>query len=290
MVLGAVAALAMPPLDFWPLLFVTIPAFLMMLEALEKASYRAAFGLGWALGFGYFVVAFHWIGYAFLVDAETYLWMMPFAVGALAASMAVYWGLAALAVHALGWRGISLVFGFAALLAVGENLRGRLFTGFPWSAPGLAVDGMGALAQGASLIGMTGFTLLLMLWAGLPLDLAAPRTVSRRLPCWRSCCCRCSTASACGGCRRQPMPQCRVWRCASCSPTFRRTTNGAPTMRGTIFDKYLSMSAAASAEHPDGIASITHVIWPESAVPFLIDESDVARARACRGCSRERQR
>mgnify|MGYP003563662148 CR=1 FL=1 len=84
MVLGAVAALAMPPLNFWPLLFVSIPAFLMMLEALEKASYRAAFGLGWALGFGYFVVAFHWIGFAFLVDAETYLWMMPFAVGALA--------------------------------------------------------------------------------------------------------------------------------------------------------------------------------------------------------------
>lgn len=273
--LGAIAALSMPPLNLWPLLFVTIPLFLAMLEGLTKQSYRAAFGLGWGLGFGYFVVAFHWIGFAFLVDAETYLWMMPFMVGGLAAAMAVYWGLAALGVHFLGWRGLSLVIGFAALLAITENLRGRLFTGFPWAAPGLAVDGMGALAQGTSLVGMTGFTLLLVLWAGLPLALARRQKpaiaamVLLLLPAlygtgaWRLS--QASVALVPGVALRIVQPnisQNDKWRSDNTRP---------------IFDKYLSMSAAASAVHPNGIASITHVIWPESAVPFLIDQSDVAR-------------
>ncbi len=273
--LGGVAALSMPPLDLWPLLFVTFPLFLAMLEGLPKASFPAAFGLGWSLGFGYFVVAFHWIGFAFLVDAETYLWMMPFMVGGLAASMAIYWGLAALVVNLLGWRGPSLVVGFAVLLAVMENLRGRLFTGFPWAAPGLAVDGMGALAQNASLLGMTGFTLLLVLWAGLPLALirrqrpAIAAIVLLLLPAlygfgaWRL-----SWATA----ELVPGVALRIVQPNISQDDKWRSDNTRP-----IFDKYLSMSAAASPVHPEGIASISLVIWPESAVPFLIDQSDVAK-------------
>ncbi|HLF22082.1 MAG TPA: apolipoprotein N-acyltransferase, partial [Aestuariivirga sp.] len=147
---GFLAAFSMPPFGLWPVLAIAIPAMLLLLEGIAPGNWRAALATGWGFGFGYFVVAFHWIGFAFLVDASTYLWMMPFAVGALAGSMAVYWALAAVAVKLMGWRGLSLVFGFAASLAVAEFLRGRLFTGFPWNAPGLAAGGMGALAQTAS--------------------------------------------------------------------------------------------------------------------------------------------
>ena len=47
------------------------------------------FGIGWLFGLGYFAVAFHWIGYAFFVEADTYLWMMPFMLGALSGGMAL---------------------------------------------------------------------------------------------------------------------------------------------------------------------------------------------------------
>ena len=89
LVAGMVAALAMPPLNFWPLLFVAFPMVLLMLEGIERKLRLQSFFLGWSFGFGYFIVALHWIGFAFLVDAESYLWMMPFAVGGLAAAMAV---------------------------------------------------------------------------------------------------------------------------------------------------------------------------------------------------------
>ena len=60
-----------------------------MLEGIERRFKLQSFFLGWCFGFGYFIVAFHWIGFAFLVDAENYLWMMPFAVGGLAGAMAI---------------------------------------------------------------------------------------------------------------------------------------------------------------------------------------------------------
>ena len=154
LIAGIAAALSMPPLDFWPLLFVAFPAVLFMLEGIERKSSPQSFFLGWCFGFGYFIVTLHWIGFAFFVDAEAYLWMMPFAVGGLAAAMAVYWGLACLCVALSRRKGLPAALVFAVSLAAFEWLRGVLFTGFPWAAPGLASAGMGAVVQTASLWGM----------------------------------------------------------------------------------------------------------------------------------------
>ena len=46
----------------------------------------------------------------------------------------------------------------------------------------------------------------------------------------------------------------------------------------SIFDNLLRLSSMPTAERPEGIGGITLVVWPESAVPFLIDESAAARA------------
>jgi apolipoprotein N-acyltransferase len=269
---GAIAALAMPPLGMWPLLFVTFPVFLWLLDGAATASPRARFALGWLFGFGYFIVAFHWIAFAFLVDAETYLWMMPFAVGGLAGGMAIYWGLAALAATALWPRDVVRIIWLAACLAFAEWLRGHLLTGFPWAAPGLAAMGMGGLAQTASLIGMTGLTFLIALWATLPALVAdmqrsrgetiAAMVIAVLLPLawmwgeWRLD--HASSADVAGVKLKivQPdIPQDEKWREGNAR---------------AIFEKLMSLSME------DGI---THVIWPESAVPFLVEESEGARTR-----------
>jgi len=275
--LGAVAALALPPLGLWPVLFVAVPLFLAMLEATAKA--RSALVLGWAYGWGYFIVAFHWIGYAFLVDAKTYLWMMPFAVGGLSAAMAVYWGLAAAAVRLMRLRGIGAVLGFAAWLAAMEWLRGHLFTGFPWAAPGLAVDGMGGLAQLAAIVGMTGLTLLLTLWSGLGAILVWPAPGRHRIiagvllmllpAAWSYGWLRGNAA----GNDVVPGVTLRIVQPALAQDEKWREDNSR-----AIFDTLKELSSAPTKMRPRGIAEVSHVIWPESAVPFFIDESPVAKA------------
>jgi apolipoprotein N-acyltransferase len=276
LVAGATAALAMPPIDFWPGLAVAVPVLLVLLDNNRIHPAKRSFVIGWLFGLGYFLVALHWIGAAFFVDAATYLWMMPFAVGGLAAFMAVYWGLATLACRLLRLQGLALVYGFATAMGAAEWLRGHLFTGFPWAAPGLAVDGMGALDQLAAAIGMTGLTLVIILWAGLPVvfiqrkdrgGLRLALALAMTLPVsWLGgnyVLSRASLGMVPGVTLRLVQPnisQSEKWR----------EDNARP-----IFNTLIAMSAAAPT---DGGPRPTHIIWPESAVPFLIDESAVAKS------------
>jgi apolipoprotein N-acyltransferase len=276
---GALAALGLPPLGLWPLVFIGFPLFLALLETGKAASWRSGFATGWLFGLGYFAVAFHWIGFAFLVEAETYLWMMPFMLGALAGGMAIYWGLAAMLAKRLGRHGLGMALALAAALGTAEWLRGKLFTGFPWAAPGLMAEGMGGLAQAASLIGMTGLTVLIVLWASLPYALASDRRRS---------------SLAAGLAIGLLLPALWGWgamRLAAAEPqvvpgvSLRIVQPNVPQEQKwrednarAIFDQLKQLSALATDERPEGIGGVTHLVWPESAVPFLIDENEVARA------------
>ncbi len=272
LVAGAAAGLAMPPFDVWPLLFLAFP---VLIWALDDAAPRRAFLTGWLFGLGYFSVCFYWIGIAFLVDAATYLWMMPFMVGALSGGMALYWGLAALATVLLRRQGLARIIAFALCLALAEWLRGHLLTGFPWTAPGLAVIGMGALAQTASLIGMTGLTLFIVLWASLPAlfgfaslrrrEIIAALLLIALLPAlwlWGS-----TRLSA-----TQDDPATKV-NIRIVQPNISQDDKWRGDNARPIFDKLKFLSSQASPQRPNGIADVSVVIWPESSVSFYMDES-----------------
>ena len=94
----------------------------MLLETGRQASWRSGFGLGWLFGLGYFTLALHWIGYAFFVEADTYLWMMPFMLGVLSGGMAIYWALAAWLARRFGGTGLQLAFAFASAAVRPEEL------------------------------------------------------------------------------------------------------------------------------------------------------------------------
>lgn len=267
---GAVAGLAMPPFDLWPFLFLTFPVFIWSLTGLSQ---RQAFACGWIFGLGYFVTCFYWIGIAFLVDAATYLWMMPFMVGGLAGGMAIYWGFAAFITVMLHQQGLARIITFAIALAVAEWLRGHLLTGFPWTAPGLAVDGMGAFAQTASLIGMPGLTLLIVLWASLPAVLGfasmrrreavAAMVLFALLPglwlCGQYRLARDEGASVEG-------PTLRIVQ-----PNIAQEAKWRPERERENFDRLKRLSMQPTRERPEGISDV--VIWPESSVSFFIDEN-----------------
>jgi apolipoprotein N-acyltransferase len=276
---GAAAAFSMPPFGLWPVLFLSFPVLAWLSEA--DVGWGASFLAGWLFGLGYFAVCFYWVGIAFLVDAATYLWMMPFMVGALAGGMALYWGLAVLVASRARLRGLGGIILFAIGLAAAEWLRGHLLTGFPWTAPGLAAIGMGGVAQAAAIVGMPGLTLLICLWSSLPAllgDRAATRcdivtvlVMLSLLPAtwawgdWRLGHDAQGTIDAVRLRIVQPnIPQNAKWRAGNAA---------------AIFDTLAGLSDTRTAEAPDGIADFTHVIWPESAVPVYLAESEGALAR-----------
>jgi apolipoprotein N-acyltransferase len=273
-VLGAVSALNLAPIDAWWVLFFTVPLALQILSLKIEQQIWRGFWLGWCFGFGYFLGALHWIGFAFLVDANKDLWMMPIALGGLTGFLALFW--AAATMCALQWakRGAPLWIALPVAFAVFEWFRSFLFTGFPWAVFGQAVDGMGGVAQLASLIGMNGLTLMVWLWAASFHTLWQARRRERLV----------ALAVL------TTMPLCFAWgewHLAShptqyvegvtlrlVQPNISQSDKWRAGNARTIFDQLLALTAAPSSTGKP----VTHIIWPESSVPFLIDESEPGRA------------
>src|SRR3954468_67094 len=160
---GALSALAMPPFNAWPILFLTFPVVVWLIDGAGAGRLRgvpAAAMAGWWFGLGYFVPGLYWLGYAFLVDASTFAWLMPFAVLGLPAYLALFPALGFALARLIWTRDGSRVIALAIGLTVSEWLRGYVLSGFPWNAFGYALSEPLALAQAASLIGLWGMTFL----------------------------------------------------------------------------------------------------------------------------------
>ena len=159
---GAVSALGFAPLEFFPALLLGFAALLLLLDGADKARHPmgAAFLSGWAFAFGQYVVGWHWIGYAFLVDPSAHLWQMPFALVILTGGLALYAGIAcALALYF--WQdGPARFLVLAVLYAGSEWLRGHLFTGFPWNLQAYGWGASLSILQCMSVIGAYGLSFL----------------------------------------------------------------------------------------------------------------------------------
>src|SRR5262249_30711722 len=127
---------------------------------------------GWWFGFGYFVAGLYWLGNAFLVDAKTFAWLVPFAIFGLPAYLALFPAFGLALARLLWGRGATRVLALAAALTIAEWLRGHLLTGFPWNAFGYLLVTPDWLAQSAALIGLWGLTFVAVLVYASPALLA----------------------------------------------------------------------------------------------------------------------
>ena len=163
LVAGMMSALAMAPFNAWPVLFITFPVAVWLIDGAAAGKRRgvpAAAMSGFWFGLGYFVPGLYWIGNAFLVDAPTFAWLMPFAVLGLPAYLALFPALGFALARLIWTRDASRVLALAIGLTMSEWLRGHVLSGFPWNAFGYALSEPLALAQAASLIGLWGMTFL----------------------------------------------------------------------------------------------------------------------------------
>jgi apolipoprotein N-acyltransferase len=174
---GAFSALGFAPLEFFPALLLGYAALLLLLDAADASPHpmRAGFGAGWAFAFGQFLIGWHWIGYAFLVDPSAHLWQMPFALVILTAGQALYAGIAcALALYF--WQdGPARLLVFAVLYAASEWLRGHVLTGFPWNLPAYGWGASLAILQSMALIGAYGLSFLTILLGASLAQFTRPR-------------------------------------------------------------------------------------------------------------------
>lgn len=269
---GGLSALAFAPIFAFPVLFLTFPIFIWLIDA--SPSWRRAASAGWLFGFGYFFFNLFWVGEAFLVEAEKFAWLLPFAVTLLPAGLALFWAAAA-AIARLFWRqGLARVFIFAISLAVFEWLRGHVLTGFPWNIVGYALTYPLPLMQSAAVFGAYGLTAIAAFVFPAPLVAMADR--KERLT--YSDIVRASAfavipivALGLYGAWRLSAPQTFVpeVKLRIVQPSVPQREKWMAEYQRRIFDDHIALSLANPKGEKDSLAGITHLIWPEAAMPFF---------------------
>ncbi len=280
-VAGAVSALAFAPFYAFPVLWLTVPVFVWLIDgaiAREGAGWLRrlvpAAIVGWAFGFGFFLAGLWWIGAAFLVDAEEFGWLLPFAVLILPAGLALFWAFGAALARAFWSEGWPRILIFAVAMSIAEWLRGHLFTGFPWNAVGYALTPTPVMMQSAALVGIWGLTLAAFFIFAAPVLLVADgrnaRSVNRRVI---------ATALVLLGAHllfgvvrlaSGPDPMVPGVQFRVVQPAIPQDERWATGAAAETMGRYLDLSGKGKGSA--GLAGITHLVWPESAFPFLLTE------------------
>ena len=284
---GAAGALAMPPFSFAPVLIAPLAIAVWLIdgsvdrgprEATRWASLRAAFGAGWWWGFGYFTAGLWWLGSAFLVEADKFAWALPLGVLGLPAALALFPALGFALARLLWFPGASRVLALAVGLGASEWLRCVAFTGFPWNEIGMALGQDIVLAQIASIVGLHGLTLAAVAIFAAPATLWTESEPQRRwLP---TILAALALAVIFGfGVFRLDAPVSATTpgvKLRIMQPNVAQGPDFAPENGVAIVRRYLALSDRATSPATSGVADVTHLIWPESAFPFILSREGQA--------------
>jgi apolipoprotein N-acyltransferase len=284
LIAGALSALAMAPFNAWPVLFLTFPVMVWLIDGAGAGRGRgvpAAAMAGWWFGLGYFVVGLYWIGNAFLVDASTFAWLMPFAVLGLPAFLALYTALGFAVARLIWTRDGSRLLALAASLTISEWLRGHAVSGFPWNAFGYALTEPLALAQTGSLIGLWGLTFLSVVIFASPAVLIDATSRGRRP--WIAPVMALALLAAMaifGGVRlaQQPTTLVANTKLRIMQPNLQQDVKFNYAAKAEVMQKYLTLSDRASGPQSTGVRDANILIWPESAFPFFLTREPDAMA------------
>ena len=284
-VAGALSALALAPFNAWPILFVTIPVLVWLVDGSAAGRWSGGWTAavaGWCFGFGYFIAGLYWVGYAFLVDAKTFGWLLPVAVAGLPAYLAIYTALGLAGARLIWVRGPQRILALAAMLTLAEWLRGHLLSGFPWNTYGYALTQPLALAQSVSLTGIWGLTFIAVAIFASPAVLADDRNDTPhpyRAPLVGLLVL--AGLASYGAVRLWTHPTAYVSgvKLRIMQPNLQQDVKFNYAAKDQVMARYLALSDRTTGPQSGGVHDVTHLIWPESAFPFFLTREPDALAQ-----------
>ena len=270
--LGALSAAALPPVYLIPVLLVCVPGLLALIGGAQTMA--GAFRRGFVFALFHHMLGLYWITEAILIESARYWWLVPIAVPALSALLALFIA-APCALCRLarpGWHRILLLAGLWTLADIARQFVG---TGFPWNPwggiwalPGWAGD---VMMQPAAWIGVPGMTLLTVILAASPaLGLRGSAGALLVIATWASF-----------GIHRlsqpvQPAPGLSVVLVQGNVP---QTEKQDRTTARAVFDRYLQLTAEGVANAVSAApGQPVMVVWPETASPYFLGREPLARA------------
>jgi apolipoprotein N-acyltransferase len=282
-VAGLIAVFALPPFGIFAAPFLSFPILVWLIDGasgnpdhgLFRRSFPA-FWIGWCFGFGYFLGGLWWLGNALLVEADDFAWAVPLAVIGVPAFLAFFYAFATAVARILWSDGLGRIAALAFAFCLFEWLRSFVLTGFPWNAIGYAAMPIPLMMQSASLIGLGGVTLLAVF------VFAAPALIGTRkgLRFGLGAAAVLVAAHVGYGYYRLgqplPLPADPAVTFRLVQPLIDQSKKFDDNERMAIFEEHLKLTQAPAengGKRPDVI------IWPETAVPFILTENPDALLR-----------
>jgi apolipoprotein N-acyltransferase len=265
--LGALSAAALPPVHAIPVLLVSVPGLLALLDGARTPMVAAR--RGWWFGLGHHVLGLYWVTEAILFEAARFWWLVPLAVPALAGVLAVFIAAACWVARLArpGWPRV-LALGGAWVLA--DLARQFVLTGFPWNLWGSVWEIPGTLGdvfiQPAAWVGVHGLTLATLLLAAMPV-MSRPWQIggAALLAVW----------IAVGVIRLHEMsPPAIGLNVVLVQGNVAQGQKFDQALAVRIFESYLALSEEGLKQGGDGPVV---VIWPETAFPGLLQIDERAR-------------
>lgn len=270
LLLGMMAALSLPPLYILPGLL-GFAGWLWLL--LKATSRRHAFMIGWSFGLGYFIVGLYWIAIAFFTDAEKFGALAVPAVLLLCAVMGLFPALAGMAVAMVRpHQPVAAALALAIAWAIAEWLRAHFLWGFPWNLIGYVWIGLPPVSQMAAWTGIYGLSFLTVLSGALFLTVPMLGGRSRWIGPVLSILIL-GLLFAVGTLRLmngdvEHHPDIRL---RLVQANIDQHHKWDPELRARSFERHLALSTEPSQ------TPITHIIWPETASAYILNEDAVAR-------------
>lgn len=261
---GMVGAYAFAPWFVWPALLVALTLLMIFLNAATSKKQIVLFGF--SFGFGMGIVSLAWVSNALLIDNGAFAVFIPLVLLGLGCFMGIFFMIPALLSYFVQ-AGVKRWLAFVCWFVLFEWVRSWFLTGFPWNLIGSIWTNYPVLIQFASVMGVYGLSLMTLLLFTAPALLPHKKPLSISLA---------LVAFIIGGSLirlYQAIPE-DVFgvQLRLVQPNIEQTLKWNPQRAEENMSTLIQLSRENNAK-------ISHVIWPESAVPYLLELNPDERLR-----------
>ena len=256
LILGGLSAFAFAPCYIVPLMVLGVFVLIKFLNQNEK--HFSSLWMGFSFGAGLGAVGTHWVNHALMIDGGQFAPFIPLTWIGFGIWFGLFWGLSAFGASYFqsGWRRLLAFSGFFIIL---EWVRSWLFTGFPWNPIGNIWNFCLPLMQSVSVVGIYGLS-------GLTILLFGALTLGHKSKFLYLILSIFILMLGLGAFRLYSHENTYVWgtHLRLVQPNIPQTLKWDPKANQDNLAKLIRLSREKSRTR-------THILWPETAVSFLIN-------------------
>ena len=261
---GSLTALAFAPYYLIFIPFITLSLLFKYIN--DSTSRKSIFSGTFWFGFGLGGCSTSWIANALMVDGGQFAYLIPIAFIGMGILFGLFYAIPAV-LSTFYLTGFRRLLAFSALFTIFEWIRSWFLTGFPWNLLGSAWENTLPILQSASVWGVYGLSFLTIF-----VCCSLSFLPQKKIPCIGLLVLACTYFAGLG--RLYTATDATIWgtKIRIVQPNIAQTLKWDPAEAENSFSKLIRLSRENNQD-------ITHVIWPESAVPFIVNRANDERPR-----------